>query len=234
MVHITGFFALYVIGIFLLNHYEGFDASAFVVAALIGLYDGAMSNYIWSILVTEFENKFLALALSSAVFMIYLFIITFANSVMLTTTSFDIYFVFQTVITLSSLVIFAYVFQPASLRPAEQIVNNELRRISTKAMGKPIGGMKEITDADVKKEKDKVAEVKRRSSLKAVVVERKQSLRKSNTPHEALPEFNINNSNKEESDGDIDDMELEEQNGIINTQSTGGGSNHHLKFDAGE
>lgn len=101
-------------------------------------------------------------------------------------------------------------------------------------MGKPIGGLKEITDADVLKEKNKIAEVKRRSSLKAVVVERKQSLRKSNTPHEALPEFNINNSNKEESDGNIDDMELEEQGGIINTQSTGGGSNHNLKFDAGE
>ena len=116
---ITCFFAMYVIGIFMLNHYESFDGSAFVVAALIGLYDGAMSNYIWSILVTEFENKFLALALSSAVFMIYLFIITFCNSVMGSTnkdgsvtytTSFDIYFVFQTVITLSSLVIFAYVF----------------------------------------------------------------------------------------------------------------------------
>ena len=71
--------------------------------------------------------------------------------------------------------------------------------------------------------------------------ERRTSFRKSNTPHEALPElqlkdpvvFNINNSNKSESDGNIDDEDIEEQGGIINTQSTGGGSNH-LKFESGE
>lgn len=72
-------------------------------------------------------------------------------------------------------------------------------------------------------------------------VERRPSFRRSNTPHEALPElllkdpvvFNINNSNKSESSGNIDDEEIEEQGGIINTQSTGRGSNN-LNFESGE
>lgn len=111
LVFIAVFFVMYLIGIFLLNSYKIFDATAFIVALLMGLYDGALANYVWSIINTEFKDRFLALALCSSTFMIYLFIITLTNSLMNTDFDFLVYFLFQAVTGVVAIAIFGYAFE---------------------------------------------------------------------------------------------------------------------------
>jgi len=115
LVFVAAFFFMYLIGIFLLNSYEIFDATSFVVAFLMGMYDGALANYIWSIINTEFKDKFLALALCSSTFMIYLFIITLTNSTIDTKSDNDfpflVYFICQAVSGFVAIVIFGYAFE---------------------------------------------------------------------------------------------------------------------------
>lgn len=90
-------FVIYIISVFLLNEHDEFDAFSFIVAFIMGLYDGFLANYIWCILTTQFEDKFLAVALSSCFFMLCLFVITMTNSVMESKISFRIFFIAQTV-----------------------------------------------------------------------------------------------------------------------------------------
>lgn len=111
LVFVAAFFFMYLIGIFLLNSYKIFDATAFIVALLMGLYDGALANYVWSIINTEFKDRFLALALCSSTFMIYLFIITLTNSLMNTDFDFLVYFLFQAVTGVVAIAIFGYAFE---------------------------------------------------------------------------------------------------------------------------
>lgn len=135
LITVAGFFIMYLIGIFLLNNYDEFDATSFVVAFLMGLYDGAFANYIWSIIQTEFKDRFLALALCSTMFMIYLTIITFTNSLMESDTSFLVYFICQAVIGLCAFPFFGYAFEFHSLESAEVIVVNTVRRASITLTG---------------------------------------------------------------------------------------------------
>lgn len=156
------------IGIFILNSIEKDVVGTFIMAFVMGLYDGALVMYIWTIITTEFKDRFLAFALVSSVFMVFNFIIVMTNSVLTfdqgsvakNQFSYMIYFIFQTVVGLVNLVVFAYAFKFESLKPSEQIIVNAVRRASFKATGREIAGLKEITDEDVlNKERKEAAKI---------------------------------------------------------------------------